>query len=62
MKSTRNPFTFLPPASLPPASLLPASLLPAFKPLVSLLPAVFKKFNYCYTFISLKRQANRIAV
>ena len=54
MKSAKNL-----PASLLPASLLPTSLLliflpPAFKPLVFLLPFIFKKLNNYYTFASLK--------
>ena len=62
MKSAKNL-----PASLLPASLLPTSLLliflpPAFKPLVFLLPFIFKKLNYYYTFTSFKRQADKIAI
>ena len=62
VKSAKNPLTSSLPASLLPASLLPASSPPAFKPLVSLPPAAFKKFNPRYTSTSLKRQADRIAV
>jgi hypothetical protein len=61
-KSARNPLTSLLPASLPPISLPPTSLLHAFKPLISLPLAAFKKFDYYYTSTSLKRQADRIAV
>ena len=64
-KSARNPLisllpTSLPPTSLPSISLLSTSLPPTFKPLIS--PSIVsKKFNSCYAFIFLKRQANRIA-
>jgi len=51
-KSAGNPLTSLLPCSLPPISLLPAS-----SP-----PAASKKFDYCYAFASLKRQADRITV
>ena len=61
IKSAKNPLTSLLPASLLPASLLPASLPPAFKPLISLPPTTFKKFNPYHASTSLKRQANRIA-
>jgi hypothetical protein len=62
MKSTKNLLISLPPASLLPTSLLPASLLPTFKPLISLLPTAFKKFNYYYASTSFKRQADRITI
>ena len=54
-KSTKNLLT----SSLP-AFLLPTFLPPTFEPLISSLPAAFKKFNCCYTSASLKRQADKI--
>jgi len=55
MKSAKNPFTFLLPASLLPTSLLLTFLLPTFKLFIFLSPSIFKKFNYYYIFISFKR-------